>query len=175
MVQHYELLYIVTSSADDKKLEEVNQQVSDFITQGGGSITKKDDWGKRRLAYEINHEKYGNYVLVEFDADQEMLKRLDASMRLMPELLRKIVVSKRVKSESEVAKEKQLKEKIEAKRAEKQRASEAAELAAAKEDLEEDLDKKPAETMKVKKEQKGEKIRLEDLDKKLDEILKEEV
>ena len=172
MVQHYELLYVVTSSADDKKLEEVNQQVSDFITKNGGSITKKDDWGKRKLAYEINHEKYGNYVLVEFDADQEMLKKLDASMQLMPEVLRQIVVSKRVKSESEVAKEKQLKEKIEAKRAEKQRAAEVEERAAATKEV---LEKKPAETVKETKEAKGEKISLEDIDKKLDEILKEEI
>ncbi|HHE65486.1 MAG TPA: 30S ribosomal protein S6 [Bacteroidetes bacterium] len=172
MVQHYELLYIVTSSADDKKLEEVNQKVSDFITKSGGSITKKDDWGKRKLAYEINHEKYGNYVLMEFDADQEMLEKLDASMQLMSEVLRQIVVSKRVKSESEVAKEKQLKEKIEAKRAEKKRVAEAAAQAEA---TTEDLGEKPAETKKETKEAKGEKISLEDLDKKLDEILKEEI
>jgi len=171
MAQHYELLYIVTSSADDKKLEEVNQKISGFITQNDGSITKKDDWGKRKLAYVINHEKYGNYVLMEFDADREMLKKLDASMQLMPELLRQIVVSKRVKSESEVAKEKQLKEKIEAKRAEKQRAVETEERATTKEILEE----KPTERTKNTKDAKGEKISLEDLDKKLDEILKEEI
>ncbi len=172
MAQHYELLYVVTSSADDKKLKEVDQQVSDFITQSGGLITKKDDWGRRRLAYEINHEKYGNYVLMEIDADQEMLKKLDASMQLMPEVLRQIVVSKRVKTESEVAKEKQLKEKIEAKRAEKQRAAETeAQIASTKEVLEE----KPAETVEKTKDAKVEKISLEDLDKKLDEILKEEI
>ncbi|MDD5039683.1 MAG: 30S ribosomal protein S6 [Patescibacteria group bacterium] len=166
MVQHYELLFIISSSVDDRHHEPLVKKIQESIVQQGGRVTVTEEWGKRKLAYDIRHEKYGAYVLVEFDAESSLPKNLNATLKLMPELLRYQVLTKRVKTAQEVNAERMLREKIVAKRAAEQRVAAQEQAATAA----------PVEPPKpVSEEPKKEtKISLEDLDKKLDEILKEE-
>ncbi len=172
MAQHYELLYIISSSVAESDHEAIIKKVSGVITQEGGSISKEEPWGKQKLAYEIKHERYGSYVLVEFDSDGEMLKKLDSSLKLMPEIIRSLVIKKHVKSEAEVAHERMVKEKIEAKRVAKVQAEKSAVKEA---EVKEKAEQRVEEEKKAAKTKSSDKISLEDLDEKLDEILKEEI
>ena len=66
----YECLFVLsTKTLDDAALEATTEKFKDLITKNGGVIENVDVWGKRRLAYAINYETEGYYVLVNFEAD----------------------------------------------------------------------------------------------------------
>ncbi|MFA6098004.1 MAG: 30S ribosomal protein S6 [Patescibacteria group bacterium] len=163
MNQHYEFIFIISSKVEDSAHESVVKQMQDLIKNQGGSITKQENMGRKKFGYEIAHEAQGTYVLLEFDMETENLKKLEAGIKLVPGVLRHLIVKKRVKTEREVAREKKIQEKIDQ--------AQAREFEQAKKETQ----KKEAPTVVVEKKSKLPKISLEDLDKKLDEILKEDV
>lgn len=172
MTQHYELLMIFSVNLEEKQREEAVNKIFSFITQNDGKVKEPDIWGNQQLAYEIKHQTNGFYVLVEFDQAAEKIKKTDADMRLMPELLRYIITKKKVKTEVVIAKEKMIQEKIADK---KNEAAKQEEMAQKKEiEEKEEVVKKEEEKIKKVKADAG-KISLDDLDEKLDEILKEEI
>ncbi|MFA5134236.1 MAG: 30S ribosomal protein S6 [Patescibacteria group bacterium] len=172
MAQHYEILFIVSSKVDDAQLEGVVKGVREEVTKLGGQITKSESLGKQKLAYEIKHQQFGTYVLMEFDAEGGAYRKLNGSLRLKPEIIRHLIVRKRVKTASEVAKEQRIQEKAAERRAAEAREVEEQDRAAAlpAEKKEPIAQRKAADRAKEEK-----KISLEDLDKKLDDILKEEI
>lgn len=172
MTQHYELLMIFPVNLEEKQRQETAKKIFDSITQAGGKVNEPEIWGNQKLAYEIKHQTNGFYVLVEFDFEAEEIKKIDAGMRLMPELLRYLITKKKVKTEADIAKEKMIQNKIAAKKNEAVKQEEIEKQAVI--DKEEDVIKKKEEAKKVAKSNIG-KISLDDLDEKLDEILKEEV
>ncbi len=178
MSQHYELLLIISPKVEENKHQSLLEQITKLITDGGGSITKQDIWGKRKLAYEIAKEAYGFYVLMEFDLGTDNYGSLNKAFQLMPEVMRYVIVKKHVKSAEELEREKRIQEKVRAEQERQEREEQAAieqeqKAAAEKEktDVAADQDVKTEE----KKRGKEPKISLEDLDEKLDEILKEDV
>ena len=65
-MRDYEILYIVRPDLDEEQLNEAVAKVSGLIETLGGQHERTNVWGKRRLAYEVNHLKEGYYVLTEF-------------------------------------------------------------------------------------------------------------
>lgn len=164
-MQHYEFLFITSIELDEQGQAAILKKVSDYIIGEGGVISKHENWGSRKLAYEINHKANGFYVLIEFNLEADKLKKLDVKLRLISEILRYLIIKKRVKTEAEVAKEKIIQEKVAAKRiAAEEKKGEV---------REEIKEEKPKKEEKIKS--KDTKISLDDLDKKLDDILKEEI
>ena len=108
------------------------------------------------MAYPIKHIHQGHYVLVEFDMKKEHIKGLDRALRLTTEVLRHMIVTKRVKTEAELIKEEKLKERL---------------LKAKEKEFEE----KKEEKKEVKVEKPDTKVSIEELDKKLDEILDKDI
>lgn len=172
MTQHYELLMIFPVNLDDKQREEAIKKIFDFITTNEGKVNEPDVWGNQQLAYEIKHQTNGFYVLVEFDLEKELIKKLDAEMRLMPEILRNLITTKKVKTEAVIAKEKMIQQKIADKKTEVAKQEAAAKV---KEEKEVEEVKHKEEVAKKAAKSDAGKISLDDLDEKLDEILKEEV
>jgi len=156
MTEHYEILYILPISLTPEETAPFVEKISGQIKDNGGTITKDDNLGKQKLAYPIKGLTHGYYFLYEFDLPKAHLSKLNRSIQLMPEVVRFLIVKKKVKTEKDIAEEKALQDRL-AKRKEK----EIEKLKASKEEVKE----KPA------KEKGKEKISLEDLDKKLDEIL----
>jgi small subunit ribosomal protein S6 len=160
MTEHYEILYILPISLTPEETAPFVEKVAAFIKDNGGEITKDDNLGKQKFAYPIKALTHGYYFLYEFDLPKAHLSKLNRSIQLMPEVVRYLIVKKRVKTEQDIADEKATEERL-AKRKEK----EIEKLKAEKESpakASEDKDKKPSGK---------EKMSLEDLDKKLDEIL----
>lgn len=151
-IPHYELLCLVSNEFSEDEVKPIQEKVNKIITERKGKITKNEDWGKKRLAYPIKHFGYGYYNLVEFDMDGEEVSKVNKDLRMMSELLRHQIVTKKVKTVEEIAKEKEIKEKIAVK-------------AAKAEEKEEEKETAKEEA------KKGDKIELEDLDDKLDKIL----
>lgn len=87
----YELMYVVRPTVDEQALAAVNEKVERFITTGGGSILKRDDWGKRRLASPIVKITEGFYSVLQFDLPASAVRELDRSLKLTEEVMRFLI------------------------------------------------------------------------------------
>lgn len=90
----YELAVVVSAKIEDDARAEVIEKVKALIERFGGVVSDVDEWGKRRLAYEINDKTEGFYVLVNFKADAEFPKELDRQYRITDGILRTIIIRK---------------------------------------------------------------------------------
>lgn len=88
----YELVYIVRPTVEEQTLAAVNEKVERFIKSGGGAITHRDDWGKRRFAYPILKFTEGFYTVLQFNLPPPAVRELDRSLQLTEEILRYLVV-----------------------------------------------------------------------------------
>lgn len=88
----YETLFIVQPNATEEEVEAVASGVENLVKQDGGNIALRDIWGKRRLAYEVKKFTDGIYVLVRFEADAEVLPKLENNFKLNDEVIRHIIV-----------------------------------------------------------------------------------
>lgn len=152
MIGHYELCYIVPMNYTTEELKPINEQVTKTIKEFEGNISSKSDLGKLKLAYPIKHLSHGYYFVIEFDMPKENLKKLNTAFGLIPEVLRFLIIKKKIKSAEDIKKEKELQEKL-----------------AKKKEIE--IEKIKTDKEEAKDTPKKEKVSLEDLDKKLDEIL----
>jgi len=85
---------------DEKELEEQIQWVKSIIEKNGGEIVKVDNWGKRKLAYEIEKRKEGYYVLFLFRSSGDLVEELERNYRINNNVIRYLTV-KRKESECE--------------------------------------------------------------------------
>lgn len=88
MEKKYELLYIVPTRFTDDEVEGVRAQVKATIEKVGGKISREEALAKIKLAYPIKKQRHGTYVLVYFTAEPDALKELDRLLRLTDEVLR---------------------------------------------------------------------------------------
>ena len=95
-MKKYEVLYVV-KPVEDEVLNGIVKKFEDLITANGGTVEKTDRWGKKRLAYEIEDNQEGLYVLVIFNGSAECVAELDRVMRITEELLRHMIVAKNEK------------------------------------------------------------------------------
>ena len=93
-MRDYEVLYIVRADIDDEKVQDAVKRVNTLIQRSGGTIDKTNLWGKRRLAYEVKHQKEGSYVLQDFQLDPDRVPELEAALKITEEVLRHLVVRK---------------------------------------------------------------------------------
>ena len=93
-MRDYEVLYIVRADLDDEKVQDAVKRVNTLIQRSGGTIDKTNLWGKRRLAYEVKHQKEGSYVLQDFQLDPDRVPELEAALKITEEVLRHLVVRK---------------------------------------------------------------------------------
>lgn len=88
----YELLFFVDSAITDEVRAGVMKRVEVAITENGGKIDNVDNWGKRKLAYEIDKLTEGDYTLVNFHADPSQIAELDRILRINDAVKRHMVV-----------------------------------------------------------------------------------
>ena len=89
----YELLYIVDPSSSEEVRAGVSARIDVAITNGGGTIDSVEDWGKRKLAYEIDHLTEGDYTLINFHADPTQIRELDRVLRINDAVKRHMIVA----------------------------------------------------------------------------------
>lgn len=88
----YEIVFIVDPGAEDAEVMKLSEAVQKIITDQGGSITKIDMMGRRQLAYEINHQKEGSYVLLEVEGSGAEIAELERRMRVNDRVLRYMTI-----------------------------------------------------------------------------------
>jgi small subunit ribosomal protein S6 len=92
-MRKYELIYIVHPELDETAFNDLVQKVNHWITDSGGTISKVDIWGKRRLAYPIRKQKEGQYVLVYSEMAPAFGSELERNLRFQESILRFSIIS----------------------------------------------------------------------------------
>jgi len=93
-LRDYEVLYIVRADLDDEKVQDAVKRVNTLIQRSGGTAERTNLWGKRKLAYEVKHQKEGAYVLQDFQLDPNRVPELESSLKITEEVLRHLIVRK---------------------------------------------------------------------------------
>ena len=88
----YELVYVIAPDVGDDGVAALHTQVEEIVTAGGGEIEKTDNWGRRRLAYEIGRYREGTYVLELIRSPGELVSELDRRLKVSDNILRYLVV-----------------------------------------------------------------------------------
>jgi small subunit ribosomal protein S6 len=90
--RQYELVYILPPDTTEQQVTELHDQLEAVVSRMSGQIEKTENWGRRRLAYEIGHNKEGVYVLEVINGSGELMKELDRRLRVMDQVVRHLVV-----------------------------------------------------------------------------------
>ena len=88
----YELIYVMKPDVPETEAADMHKQVADIVERMGGTIDKTDTWGRRKLAYEIGHQKEGFYVLEVISGSGELMKEIDRRLKVTEGLLRHLIV-----------------------------------------------------------------------------------
>jgi small subunit ribosomal protein S6 len=112
--RQYELVYILPPDSTEQQTSEVHAQVEAVVSRLNGQIEKTDNWGRKRLAYEIGHHKEGLYVLEVINGTGELMKELDRRLKVLDQVMRHMIV--RVDEEKKVVERTQTKRRTESER-----------------------------------------------------------
>ena len=88
----YELAVVVSAKIEDDERAQVIEKVKALIERFGGQISDVDEWGKKKLAYEIQKMREGFYYFIQFDANADVPAQLEENVRIMDNVLRFLCV-----------------------------------------------------------------------------------
>ena len=88
----YELAVVLSSAIDDEARAAALQKAQDYVVRAGGTITNVDDWGKKKLAYEVQKMSEAFYYFIKFEAEASAPAEIESNIRLMEQVVRFLVV-----------------------------------------------------------------------------------
>ena len=88
----YELVLIISPEVEGEALNTILENVSRLITQKGGVISQIEQWGKRKLAYPIEHFLEGHYVLMQLKLEPTVNKVLEANLKISEAIMRYLLI-----------------------------------------------------------------------------------
>jgi small subunit ribosomal protein S6 len=91
-VRRYELMLLFRPDLEDDQLQAAVEKVTRAIVNAGGSLSKISPWGKRRLAYPIQHHRDASYFLIHFDIEPAAVRDIERGLLISEEILRHLVV-----------------------------------------------------------------------------------
>ena len=193
---HYELTFIIDGNIPENENAKISEQIKNYIQSNTGEITFSQEFGRKKLGYEIKGVSKGTYFVVEFEAEPDSIKIMEKDLKLDKNILRYIIVKK----PRNIAQINPENVKTEFKSEEDRREMKNKERESSRMERKEIKIEKPKEIKKEEEEKEGSKIEVEtketeevptetkekeaekttveegksdkdDLDKKLDEIL----
>ena len=90
----YELALVVSAKIEDDARTATVEKAKEYITRVGGVVTEVEEWGKKRLAYEIQKQSEGFYYFIQFEAESNIPASVEQDVRIMDNVLRYLVVRK---------------------------------------------------------------------------------
>ncbi len=90
--RQYEVVFIVNPDADEDEVNRLTDSFKQIVTDQGGTITKAESMGKRKLAYEILHKNDGHFMLLEIEGSGREIAELERRMRVNDRIIRYITV-----------------------------------------------------------------------------------
>ena len=103
MVRDYELMYIARPELDDEGLQAAAESVEQLITGAGGSVVNTTNWGRRRLAYEVDHLRDGHYMLLHLRLDGGRVRDIERALAIHETVFRHLLVVREGGDEPEAA------------------------------------------------------------------------
>ncbi len=91
-MRNYEAMLLFSPTLDEDAHEVAVTKFTDLIKNNQGKIEKVDQWGKRKLAYEIAGHGDGNYVVIDFEGENKTINELDRILRITDDIMRYIIV-----------------------------------------------------------------------------------
>ena len=88
----YESLFILNPALDDAEVKKVIDKVEGYIKKGEGEVLKIDNWGKKKLAYEVKKQKKGNYILLNFRMKAGAIRELERSLKLTDPVIKFMII-----------------------------------------------------------------------------------
>jgi len=163
--QHYDMLALVGAAHSPEAANEILESLRSLITKAGGDVLHASVVGKKKLAYPIQKERFGTYLDLDFNLDGAAIQALERDLRLRADVLRFLSVKTKLKTAKELEEEVRIQEKIQARK--------SREEAAVRQEREAE---QRAEEKAAAPARKAEApLSLEDIDKKIDEILDEDI
>lgn len=89
----YEMVLITKAGLEDEERQQVLERLQDAINQNG-SVESIDEWGNRKLAYEINYNKEGYYYVINYEAEPSVVAEVERRARILDQVLRYLTVKK---------------------------------------------------------------------------------
>jgi small subunit ribosomal protein S6 len=90
-MRRYELMLVLRPDLPDEKVQATLERTARAIAAGGGQIVKQAPWGRRRLAYPIDHHREGSYYVILFEAPPTAIAELERGLLISEEVLRQLV------------------------------------------------------------------------------------
>ena len=84
----YEILLILSAEADESVVATATDRIAKVVSESGGEVSNIDRWGRRRFAYELDHQSEGYYVVVNFTAEPTVQTELERILNLADEIVR---------------------------------------------------------------------------------------
>lgn len=91
-MRKYETIFILNPDLEQEQTQSAIEKVKEIITQGNGEILKFEDWGKRKLAYQVRKKSKGHYILIHFSGTPTLLSELERNYRVMDSIIKFIIV-----------------------------------------------------------------------------------
>ena len=92
-MKFYETTYIVHSALQEGRLNDITESINTFVKSAGGEILYSDNWGRKKLSYMIDKQKYGTYIYFQFKIlDNSHIKNLKIEFEHNPNILRSLIV-----------------------------------------------------------------------------------
>ena len=90
----YELALVVSAKIEDDARAAVVEKAKEYVTRAGGVVTEVEEWGKKKLAYEVQKMTEGFYYFIQFDAESNVPAVVEQDVRIMDNVLRFLCVRK---------------------------------------------------------------------------------
>src|SRR6476646_9197228 len=88
----YELVYIVSPETSEQEITDLHTQIEQIVQRFNGTIEKSENWGRRKLAYEIGHHREGTYVVETIRGSGDLMKEIDRRLRVIDSVIRHLIV-----------------------------------------------------------------------------------
>ncbi|MDQ3569220.1 MAG: 30S ribosomal protein S6 [Actinomycetota bacterium] len=88
----YEVMVILDAGLEEGDIRSIVDRASELISSGGGTVRRVDHWGRRRLAYEIEHRSEGYYVLIDATAEPAVVTEVDRMLSLADQVMRHKII-----------------------------------------------------------------------------------
>lgn len=90
----YELAFVVNAKIEDDARTATVEKAKEYITRAGGTVTEVEEWGKKRLSYEIQKMTEGFYYFIQFEAESNVPAAVEQDVRIMDNVLRFLCIRK---------------------------------------------------------------------------------
>ncbi len=91
-MRNYQMVFIIHPDFDEDQANEVIDNVKGLISRNDGTVAKVEPWGLRRLAYPIQKQHEGRYVLMELELEPEKVSEIERLLNLMEPIIRQLIV-----------------------------------------------------------------------------------